>query len=59
MKIPKKAEGIQRFIGAASFHRRHVKDFAKIAAPLTRLLHNENEYHIGEQEKNAFSELKE
>ncbi len=58
MKIPKKAEGIQHLIGAASFHRRHIKDFAKIAAPLTRLFLNETDYHIRKEEEDSFAELK-
>ncbi len=58
MQIPKKQEGMHRFIGVALYHRRHIKDFALIAAPLTKLLRNETEYHIGEEEKSAFEELK-
>ena len=36
--IPSSPKDVRAFLGLASYYRRHVKDFAKIAFPLTQLL---------------------
>jgi len=36
--VPKDVKELQKFLGLANFHRRFIKDFAKIARPLTMLL---------------------
>ena len=46
------------FLGHAGFYRRFIKDFAKIAQPLTRLLHNDVEFVFDEGCERAFQLLK-
>src|SRR6266852_4719196 len=38
--IPKKKEDVQAFLGFCNFYRRFIKDFGKIAKPLTSLTGN-------------------
>ncbi|XP_047949477.1 uncharacterized protein LOC125195357 [Salvia hispanica] len=56
---PTDQKGIRGFLGHAGFYRRFIKDFAKIAQPLTRLLQNEVEFIFDEHCKAAFNLLKE
>ncbi|XP_072064400.1 uncharacterized protein [Arachis hypogaea] len=43
----------------AGFYRRFIKDFSKVALPLSRLLQKDVEFHFGEDCKKAFDKLKE
>ncbi|XP_024011409.1 uncharacterized protein LOC112086670 [Eutrema salsugineum] len=56
---PSSAKGIRSFLGHAGFYRRFIKDFSKIARPLTRLLCKEVEFLIDEQCMEAFLKIKE
>ncbi|XP_061345091.1 uncharacterized protein LOC133290944 [Gastrolobium bilobum] len=51
--------GVRCFLGHAGFYRRFVKDFSKIAKPLSQLLVKENEFLFYEACLNAFNVLKE
>ena len=65
---PKTVKQLQSFIGAANYHRAYIKNFAKIAAPLTDLLKEENHIkvekgspklkHWTEVEQKAFDKIK-
>lgn len=48
----------QVFMGMANFYRRFIKDFSRIAAPLTALLKKECEYVWGKEQQDAFDKLK-
>ncbi|KAL4153869.1 hypothetical protein QTP88_001702 [Uroleucon formosanum] len=41
-KQPKTQKDVRSFIGMCSYYRKHVKDFAKIAHPLTELIKGDN-----------------
>lgn len=58
MELPKNVKELQRFIGMASYYRRFIKDFAKIARPLFQLLRNDTEFKICQNVCNAIQELK-
>ncbi|XP_028058863.1 uncharacterized protein LOC114262693 [Camellia sinensis] len=45
-------------LGLAGYHRRFVKDFSKIAVPLTQLTQNGVLFEWSEQRESAFQELK-
>ncbi|CAM8934309.1 unnamed protein product [Rhodiola kirilowii] len=55
---PKDMKGIKSFLGHAGFYRRFIKDFSKIAKPLTDLLCQEAEFNFNDSCFNAFHHLK-
>ena len=38
---PKDVSSLKRFLGTLNFHRKHIKDFASVAMPLTALTRND------------------
>ncbi|GJZ09672.1 reverse transcriptase domain-containing protein [Tanacetum coccineum] len=56
---PTNIKGIRNFIGHAGFYRRFIKDFSKIARPLTKLLEKDTLFEFNEECHNAFKLLKE
>ena len=56
---PPSVKAIRSFVGHASFYRRFIKDFSKIAWPLTRLLEKDVPYNFDEECLKAFNTLKE
>ena len=56
---PKNATQIRSFIGLASFYRRFIPSFSKIAAPLTRLTQKKVQFLWTEECESAFNTLKE
>ena len=55
---PQTPKEVRSFLGIASFYRRFVKDFSKIAKPLSDLTRQETEFRWGTAQENAFSHLK-
>ena len=58
---PKSLRQVRGFIGLCNFFRGHVKNFALLSAPLTRLTQNDSGYEQGDlpaDALNAFQELK-
>ncbi|CAM8978573.1 unnamed protein product [Rhodiola kirilowii] len=55
---PKDVRGIRSFLGHAGFYRRFIKDFSKIARPLTNLLCNDTKFRFNEECLVAFEKLK-
>ncbi|CAM8999394.1 unnamed protein product [Rhodiola kirilowii] len=55
---PRDVKGIRSFLGHASFYRRFIKDFSKIARPLTNLLCNDTKFRFNEECLVAFEKLK-
>nr|GEU40804.1 reverse transcriptase domain-containing protein [Tanacetum cinerariifolium] len=55
---PTTVKGIRRFLGHASFYRRFIKDFSKIARPMTRLLEKDTPFIFTPECVDAFQTLK-
>ena len=57
-EAPKTVKGVRSFLGFANFYRRFIKNFAQLAAPLTRLT-GDVPFRWGSEEQSAFEKLKE
>ena len=57
-KPPKNVKEIQSFLGLANYYRRFIKNFAKIAAPLTDLTKKGIKFLLSFKARQAFSKLK-
>nr|GFA32421.1 reverse transcriptase domain-containing protein [Tanacetum cinerariifolium] len=55
---PTTVKGIRSFLGHAGFYRRFVKDFSKIARPMTRLLEKDTPFIFFQECVDAFQTLK-
>ena len=55
---PVKVKGIHSFLGHVGFYRRFIKDFSKIAKPLSNLLNKEAVFVFNEECLEAFNTLK-
>nr|GEY69956.1 reverse transcriptase domain-containing protein [Tanacetum cinerariifolium] len=55
---PTTVKGIQSFLGHAGFYRRFIKDFSKIARPMTRLLEKDTSFIFSKECVKAFQTLK-
>ncbi|XP_021750418.1 uncharacterized protein LOC110716092 [Chenopodium quinoa] len=56
---PKSVKGVRSFLGHAGFYRRFIKDFSKIARPLTELLAKDVPFVFSDACLEAFNRLKE
>jgi thymidylate kinase len=57
-RAPTNAKGVASFLGLTGYYRRFVKDYSKIAEPLTRLLSPKVKFTWGPGQQEAFSTLK-
>ncbi|GKD52171.1 putative reverse transcriptase domain-containing protein, partial [Tanacetum coccineum] len=57
-KAPRTPSEVRSFLGLAGYYRRFIKDFSKIAKPLTVLTQKSKTYNWGEEQENAFQTLK-
>ena len=55
---PKLVFEIRSFLGLAGYYRRFIKDFSRIAAPMTRLTRKEVKFEWDDRCEEAFQELK-
>ncbi|CAA7053227.1 unnamed protein product, partial [Microthlaspi erraticum] len=58
LPVPKTVKDIRSFLGHAGFYRRFIKDFSKIARPLTRLLCKETDFEFDEECHKSWTLLK-
>lgn len=56
--VKSRISALRGFIGAASFYRRFIDQFAKIVAPLHQLLKKNAVWRWGEEQETAFQQLK-
>ena len=56
---PTSIKGIRSFLGHAGFYRQFIKDFSKIAKPLTNLLAKDIPFEFFDECLSAFHRLKE
>ncbi|GKB52603.1 reverse transcriptase domain-containing protein [Tanacetum coccineum] len=56
---PTNIKGIRSFLGHAGFYRRFIKDFSKIARPLTKLLEKDTPFEFDHECQKDFESLKE
>ncbi|XP_074288008.1 uncharacterized protein LOC141613165 [Silene latifolia] len=56
---PTNVKGVRSFLGHAGFYRRFIKDFSKIARPLTELLAKDTPFVFSNRCLDAFNRLKE
>ncbi|GJZ84200.1 reverse transcriptase domain-containing protein [Tanacetum coccineum] len=56
---PTNVKGIRSFMGHADFYRRFIKDFSKIARPLTKLLEKDTPFEFNNECHKALNFLKE
>ena len=55
---PKSVIEIRSFLGLAGYYRRFIKDFSRLAAPMTRLTRKEVKFDWNDRCEEAFQELK-
>ncbi|KAF5803695.1 putative nucleotidyltransferase, Ribonuclease H [Helianthus annuus] len=55
---PKTPSEVRQFLGLAGYYRRFIKDFSKIAQPLTSLTQKHTAYSWGTKQEEAFQMLK-
>ncbi|GJU54841.1 reverse transcriptase domain-containing protein [Tanacetum coccineum] len=56
---PTNIKGVRSFLRHASFYRRFIKDFSKIARPITKLLEKDTPFEFNDKCQKAFKLLKE
>ncbi|GJT84731.1 hypothetical protein Tco_1066448 [Tanacetum coccineum] len=57
-KAPTTPSEVRSFLGLAGYYRRFIKNFSKIAKPLTSLTQKNQKYEWGEKQEKAFQTLK-
>jgi len=58
LPYPTNQREVRSFLGHAGFYRRFIKDFSKIARPLSALLQKDIDFVFDDNCRNAFNELK-
>ena len=55
---PKKVKDVQAFLGFANFYRQFIRDFGRIARPLSELTRKDKTWEWGSEQQEAFDTLK-
>ena len=58
-EIPKSPTEVRSFLGLAGYYKRFIKDFSRIAVPLTTLTRKSVKYEWGSKQEEVFKTLKE
>ena len=56
---PTTRKKLQQFLGIANFNRRFIKDYSRIAQPLTMMTSSKKKFEWGNAQEKAFTEIKE
>ena len=56
--VPQDVKDVRSFLGLAGFYRKFVRDFSKIALPITELTKETTAFEWGEKQQQAFEALK-
>ena len=59
LPVPQDMKNLKMFLGHAGFYRRFIKDFAKIAIPLTNLFEKDTPFYLDHKGVAAFEQLNE
>ena len=57
-KHPRTVRGVQSFLGFCNFYRRFIRDYSRIAAPLTQLTRTDREFIFDNECAQAFETLR-
>ena len=57
-KTPTNVKEVRAFLGICGFYQRFIKNYAKLAAPLTELLKNTTTWRMGDAELRSIEQLK-
>jgi transposase InsO family protein len=57
-KPPRTVKAVQSFLGFCNFYRRFIRDYSRIAKPLTQLTKLDHQFHFNKDCSIAFEELK-
>jgi transposase InsO family protein len=55
---PKSVEEIRSFLGTVGYYRKFIRMFSHVAAPITELLQKDKTFHWGQEQQQAFEQLK-
>lgn len=55
---PKTAHNVKQFLGLTGYFRRFIQNYARIARPLSILLHKDKKWHWNTEQEDAFQQLK-
>jgi len=56
---PTNVTEVRGFLGLASYYRRFIKDFSKLAKPITELLRKDTKFEWSEKQEKSFQQMKE
>ena len=56
--IPTTVNHVRSFLGTAGYYHKFIKDFSKLAMPLTHLTKNDVKFHWGPEQQKAFNDIK-
>ncbi|KRY10187.1 Retrovirus-related Pol polyprotein from transposon gypsy [Trichinella patagoniensis] len=57
-RTPRCVRGVRQFLGLASYYRRYINDFARVAGPLHELTRKGEKWQWGPRQEGAFTTLK-
>ncbi|GBM92054.1 hypothetical protein AVEN_95630-1 [Araneus ventricosus] len=55
---PTTVKQVQSFLGLTGYFRKYIKDYSKVAKPLSGFTRKENQFVFGAQQKEEFEKLK-
>ena len=57
VRVARTVKGVRQFLGMAGFYRQCIRDYARKAEPLTRLLSTKTQFVWGEDQRNSVQQL--